>query len=106
MNAQYYTGPNQSHNINSRSFQIVGTCAVIYLHLTIDSLHQNVHTWVKGQSCSLAVLWFCTLMVLAEYVIFFSLMIWIIFQVPNEASRVARQELVLLLIRNNENKQK
>jgi len=85
-------------------WQVVGTCAVIYLHLTIDSLHQNVHTWVKSQSCSLAVLWFCTLMILAEYVIFLSLMVWVIFQVPKEASRVARQELLLLSIKNHENK--
>ena len=86
--------------------KVVGTCAVIYLHLTIDSLHQNTHTWVRGKSCSLAVLWFSTLMVLAEYVIVFSLMVWIIFQVPKEASRVARQELILLAISNNETKQK
>ena len=79
---------------------------MIYLHLTIDDLNEDVHNWVTPTQCSLSLLWFCTMMISGGYVIFFSHMIWVIFQLPNDAARLARQEIILLSITRNKKKDK
>ena len=73
---------------------------MIYLHFgLLDDLNENDAGWISESQCSLSLLWFCSCMIAAGYVLILTFVMWIVFNLPMEAARIARQEIILSTVK-------